>query len=411
MNLMNAINKTSLFDTAIIGGGIAGAGIARDGALRGLRVVLFEKNTCGSGTSSKSSRLIHGGLRYLEQAWFFCKKGNLLGAWENFSFVFFALKESVILERAAKPWVWPVKLIVPIYQQAGGPNIWSVYFGALFYGLLAFVTGNRRFPKILFGKAAVLKLIPNLNPRNLAGGVFLWDHQTDDQRLVLETTRSAEKYGAQIYEHAFVKNYQYDSQNDDYEIETVQNGKSIFFRARTLVNAGGPWVDQIRKSAKENNGELIVPVAGCHITLKRFTDYSVILRAEDRRVFFIMNINDHARIGTTERIAHNPDTVQATDEEVEYLLAALERYFPSMKVRLEDIVAKDAGIRPLAKLERSFMPHSISREHQIYKGPTGVFHVLGVKLTDHRRAAEDVVDCLMKKLGLSKPCLTHQIPL
>lgn len=408
---MTAINKTPLFDTALIGGGIAGAGIARDAALRGLSVVLFEKNTCGAGTSSKSSRLIHGGLRYLEQAWFFCKKGNFPEAWKNFSFVFFALKESMILERIAKHVVWPVQLIVPIYQQTGGSNIWSVYFGSFFYGLLAFITGNRRFPKILFGKTAVLKLIPNLNPKNLAGGVFLWDHQTDDQRLVLETIRSAEKYGAQIYEHTFVKSYRYNNRNNDYEIEAVQNGKSVFFRARTLVNAGGPWVDQIRKSAEENNGELIAPVAGCHIMLKRFTDHSVILRAEDRRVFFIMNINDHARIGTTERIDHNPDTVQATDEEVEYLLAALERYFPDMKIQLEDIVAKDAGIRPLAKPDHFFMPHSISREHQIDEGPTGVFHVLGVKLTDHRRAAEDVVDCLMKKLGLSKPCLTHQIPL
>ncbi|GEM_PF-1317310 len=402
--------ENTIFDVAIIGGGIAGAGIARDAALRGIKIVLFEKNTFGSGTSSKSSKLIHGGIRYLELSWIALKKAQLSEAWKNFKFVFSALKESAVLEKIAPGLIQPIQLVIPIYQRAG-QNIWSVYFGSLLYGVLAFLTGNGRFPKILPGKQAVLKLIPNLNPKNLAGGVIIWDHLTDDKRLVEETIRSAEQVGAETIEHAFVKSYQYDSNEQIYTLAVEQKNQTRSYSAKKIINAGGPWVDKIRDSAHEKTEEFIVPVAGSHIMLKRFTNYSVVLQADDKRIFFVINIGDSARVGTTERIHNDPDTVKPMAQEVEYLLCALERYFPEINIHSEDIISKEAGIRPLAKPKEALSPHSISREHEVRIGPTGVIHVLGVKLTDHRRAGEDVVNRIAKDLNVNTKSSTDRIPL
>ncbi len=400
--------QDAVFDVAIIGGGIAGAGIARDATLRGLKVVLLEKNTFGSGTSSKSSKLIHGGIRYLELAWLALKKGSLFEAWKNFNFVLSALKESAILEKIAGDLVKPIELVVPIYQSPGR-NIGSVYFGALLYGLLAFGSGNRRFPRILLGQKAVLKLIPNLNPKDLAGGVIIWDHWTDDKRLVNETIESARRFGAQAFEHAFVKSYQYDEQDQIYTAAVELNGQTRSFFTRKLINAAGPWIDKVRDSAHEKKGDFIIPVAGSHITLKRFTNYSVILEAGDKRIFFVINHDHHARVGTTERVYRDPDTLKPTEHEVEYLLCALERYFPGMNIKSEDVISKDAGIRPLAKPNETQSPHAISREHEIRTGPTGVIHVLGVKLTDHRRAAEEVVNKVVKELNLKARSVTDKV--
>lgn len=405
-----------IFDVAIIGGGIAGAGIARDAALRGLKVVLFEKATFGSGTSSKSSKLIHGGIRYLELAWLELKKGKCHEAWKNFRFVFSSLKESAILEKIAPEMVRPIELVVPIYKKEA-QNPLAVYLGTLFYGLLAFLTGNPKTPRILWGKKPVLRLIPHLNPKDLAGGVIIWDHIADDKRLVEETIRSAIQTGAQAFEHALVATYRHNTQTGLYELTVEQGGATKSYSALKLVNASGPWIDKVRHEAHEMGGNLIVPVAGSHITLKKFTDYSVILRAQDKRVFFVINTGGYSRVGTTERIHTDPDTLETREEEVEYLLCALERYFPGLHFESKDIIAKDSGIRPLAKPRDSQIPHAISREHEIRIGPTGVIHVLGVKLTDHRRAAEEVVDRIVVELvGIrpelkSKKTTTHLLAL
>jgi len=404
-----------IFDIAIIGGGIAGTAIARDASLRGARVILFEKSAFGSGTSGKSSKLIHGGIRYLELSWNALKRGQAAEGWKNFCFVISALRESALLERTAPDLIRPIELVIPIHRNEG-QNVWAVYLGAAFYGFLALLTGNRKGPRILAGQKAVLKLVPNLNPKGLAGGVVIWDHITDDKRLVEEIMHSAVQVGAQALEQTLVSNYRYDAENQFYEISAERNGTPQTYHARKLINASGPWVDKIRAKTGEKTDDFLVPVAGSHITVKRFTDYSVILRAQDKRIFFVINLGPHSRIGTTERIHKDPDTVQPLDEEVEYLLCALERYFPNVKLGPEDIVSKDSGIRPLAKPVKAQTPHDISREHEIRIGPTGVIHVLGVKLTDHRRAAKEVIDRLIPELKRFNPAiktktLTHQKPL
>jgi len=404
-----------IYDVALIGGGIAGAAIARDAALRGMRVVLFEKNTFGSGTSSKTSKLIHGGIRYLETSWRALKRGDFAEAGKNFRFVFVALHETHVLARIAPDLIRPLPLIIPIYKE-GGRNVWAVRFGALLYGLLALLTGSRHGPQILWTAKAVRARVPGLNPEGLAGGVLIWDHITDDVRLTQTVLRDARQRGVQAYEQTEVKTYRYEAEAQRYAIDVQQKNLTCTFYARVLINAGGPWVDEIRRRGGEPSENLIVPVAGSHIEVPAFMPASVILQAEDNRIFFVIRRGDRARVGTTERIQKNPDDLVTPAEDVTYLLRSLNRYFPDLKMTEKAILDRDTGIRPLARPRHALAPTDISREHEVYVGPAGVRHILGVKLTDHRRAAAQIVDAIVPLVrpwnpGIQSHSQTGHVPL
>ena len=411
-----AESAEAMYDIAVIGGGIAGGAIARDATLRNLRVILFEKNTFGSGTSSKSSKLIHGGIRYLETAWNDARRGKFDDAWKNFRFVFSSLKESGTLRRIAPDLLEPVPLLVPIYD-TGGRGRWTIAAGCLLYSLMAFLSGNRRFPHFLRTSKRVLKILPELNKEGLKGGVILWDHLTDDKKLVEETLRSAQKNGAVALDHAEVTTYRMDEPKNRYEIEIKREGKTEKYFAKKIINASGPWVDKLRARAGKTNEDFIAPVAGAHLVFKKFIPHSVILEAEDRRIFFVINRGDMSRVGTTERLFHaDPDTVTVTDDEVRYLLSALRHYFPSKDFNASQIIGTDCGIRPLAKPKDHVPPSEISREHEIRVDSLGVIHVLGVKLTDHRRAAEEIIDEIVPELQRSNSQIlrktrTNRLPL
>ena len=387
-------NEAKIYDAAIIGGGIAGAAIARDAALRGLSVVLFEKNTFGSGTSSKSSKLIHGGIRYLEIAWNALKRLDFREFRKNLRFVRLSLKESRILRHIAPDLVISLPLLVPLYKTDKRKPL-AVYAGAIAYFLLARLSGEARPPKIFFSKASFLKQLPQLKPEGLKGGVMIWDHLTDDLELVRRTARWAKVHGADCFENTEVVRYEADA--GVYKISVRQGGQEKNFYSRKLVDAAGPWVDRVRALGNEKNGDYILPVAGSHIEVKKFLPCSVLLQAEDNRVFFVINLKYTARIGTTEWLCRDPDRVTPPNQDVDYLLRSLSRYFPAEKIGSADILKKDAGVRPLAISPSTQDPNQTSRDHEIKTGPTGVLHVLGVKLTDHRRAAEAVVDRLTDK--------------
>ena len=390
------------YDIAIIGGGIAGAGIARDASLRGLQVALFEKNTFGSGTSSKSSKLIHGGIRYLETAWNALCRGYLKEAWKNFHFVFESLKESSILEKTAPDLVKPIPLVVPIVKKTGRGPI-TIYAGSILYYILALLAGRGRMPEIFWTKKSLLKKIPALNSEELLGGVLIWDHLTDDVRLVQAVVRSAVQAGTEAFEQTEVVGYRYEEGRGLYDVSVRQNGETRHYFSRKLIDASGPWVDKIRTLGGERYGDYLFPVAGSHITFKKFIPYSVILQAEDRRLFFVINIGENSRVGTTERIYEDPDALTTTEEEVDYLLRALKHYFPKISLEKKNILSRDSGIRPLVRPPMTVPAHDISREHEIRVGPSGVIHVLGVKLTDHRRAAEEIVDALIPEFSRIYP--------
>ena len=406
-----------IYDIAIIGGGIAGAGIARDASLREIRTVLFEAHTFGSGTSSKSSKLIHGGIRYLELAWIAFCRGALEEAWKNFRFVFSSLRECRTLEAIAPDLVKPLELVIPIYH-SDRRRPFMVFLGTLLYSALAILSGRGKLPRIFWSKKSILKKLPELNPENLAGGVLIRDHVTDDLALVQATIAAARRKGAVCLEKTKVTGFKYDFDKNLYKIRTEHASSSQFFYSRKLLNASGPWVDKTRELLhdKEYNENLIEPVAGSHITLKKFLPCSALLQAEDGRIFFVINREEEARIGTTEWPCKDPDKVKPREEDVEYLLQSLTKYFPAMKFSRKDILSSDAGVRPLAKPRKNQRSHEISREHEIHVDHSGVIHVLGVKLTDYRRAAEEIVDELVPELrrvnpGIKSKTLTHRIKL
>lgn len=386
---------SKIYDLAIIGGGIAGAGIAREAALRGLQVVLFEKNSFGSGTSSKSSKLIHGGIRYLEIAWDRLKKADLIGFLANFMFVFHSLEEARTLEKIAPGIVKPIPLLMPIYKSSPRKPF-AMRFGVYLYYFLARLTGPARLPKIFSTKEEVLKLIPELNSDGLSGAVLFWDRATDDLKLVQSTIESAKQNGAETHEFSLVKRYDWIEKEKFYDLEIIPHGH---FYAKKIINASGAWIDLVKNSSEKNLENYVEPIAGCHITLKKFLNQSFLLQAEDKRLFFIIQTGDFSRIGTTERFCATPDQVEATPEEVRYLLNQLRFYFPSKNFTEKDIISRDAGIRPLAKTKESSNPNAISREHKIYKTPLGIYHVAGVKLTDYRRAAEETIKAVFPDLN------------
>ena len=393
---MPEILENKIYDVAIIGGGIAGAAIADEASARGLRVVLFEKNTFGSGTSSKSSKLIHGGIRYLETAWQAFKRFDFLEGFKNFRFVFVSLQQSRLLQKTWPNLVKPIALFIPILKK-GNRSRWTVYAGCWIYFVLASFSGKALPPKFFWTKKSALEVMPDLDENNLIGGVLIWDHWTDDQKLVEATIARAAFNGAETFEHAEVLNYFYDNPNKHYEIKIKMPGEELKFLSKKLVNASGPWVDLVRAQNGPAKEHFLSTVAGAHLTLKKFLPHSVILEALDHRIFFVINIGDKARVGTTERFHENPDNVEPTEDEITYLLKNLRRYFPKMTFDPKDILSKDAGVRPLVKPKFEKSHHEISREHEIRQDALGVFHVLGVKLTDHRRAAKEAVDLILNR--------------
>lgn len=400
-----------IYDVGIVGGGIAGASVARDASLRGLRTVLFEKNTIGSGTSSRSSKLIHGGIRYLESAWNALIRWDLREFWTNLRFVFSSLRESKIIDVIAPAHVKLIPIVVPVYQ-SDKRGLFEIYIGSLIYFVLACLAGRSKFPKLLPSPTKVLRVLPGLNPAGLKGGVVIWDYLTDDLKLVEAIAASAKKSGAQIRKNSRVSSLEYDDKTGLYEITFEENGKLSNLSVRKLVNTAGPWIDKIRNLFGERRlKNVIFPIAGSHITTHKFIPASCLLQSRDGRFFFVINTGRFSRTGTTERLHRDPDTVKATDKEVRYLLNSLEHYFPKKHPKMGDIIQKDAGIRPLTRPRRRVKKSDISREHRILKDPHGMLSVVGVKLTDHRRAAEKTVNLIAKDLKNHSKCQTAKQPL
>lgn len=396
------------FDLVILGGGIAGAGIARDAALRGARVLLIEKNTFGSGTSSKSSRLIHGGIRYLELSWSAFCRGDFSEGWRNFRFVQSALKECRILESIAPGLIRPLPLLIPIYD-TDPRHPFTVYFGAWVYSLLSLLSGGGHRPIIYHGPQAVLRVLPQLRPEGLKGAIQIWDRVTDDRELVRQTIASARKSGAECLEKTSVSGWR---TKPDGDFEIVLSG-GIFagertVHTRTFVNATGPWVDGVRREFGKVERDLVSPIAGAHIMVPKFLPVSAILQARDKRIFFCINLEDTCRIGTTERPCSNPDKVEASENEINYLIESLAFYFPGENLSRQSILSSDAGIRPLHRPAKATSANATSREHAIVRDASGLVNVVGVKLTDHRRAAEDVMDFLLPELQHRNPSISKR---
>ncbi|MCG3177183.1 MAG: Aerobic glycerol-3-phosphate dehydrogenase [Candidatus Omnitrophica bacterium] len=406
--------QRSSYDLIIVGGGIAGAGVARDAALRGLATLVIDKREWGWATSSRSSRLIHGGIRYLENAWTHARAGRWRQALTELRYVRLALRECRTLERLAPDLVRPIELVIPLYR--GGPRRpATVRLGARLYALLAALSGDAKWPRLLRGPRQVSELLPGLRTEGLTGGIIIHDRTTDDRALVRATIGSAVAWGAHALERTELLSVRRGADGLFTVRARLEDGSERSWACRAVVDATGPWADRTAALGQAGPEPLIEQVAGAHIEITSFTGRSVILEAKDGRVFFMIEQGGRARVGTTERACGDPDGVSATREEIEYLLASLRHYFPERAWGLSEVLSADAGIRPLARSSEGEGPTRMSREHRIITTPDGVTHLTGVKLTDHRRAAEETLDRLARS-GVFRgvhvgSCRTSRVPL
>jgi len=374
-------------DLLVIGGGIVGAGVARDAAMRGMRTVLVEQNDLAFGTSSRSSRLVHGGLRYLEH-------GEL-------RLVFESLRERAILRRIAPHLVWPLPFVFPVHD---GDRLrrWQLAAGMWMYDLLALFRNVS--PHKMLGKRALLSREPGLRATGLRGGARYFDAQCDDARLVVATARSAHEHGATILTYTTVTGLVRDQDRvTGAQVRDVRTGREATLRASMVVNATGPWADQIRRLEDPRAPRLLRLTKGTHAVVprERLGNHEAITFTSplDGRMMFILPWGAWSYIGTTDTdTAESPDEVRASSEDVRYLLRSANSRFPNAHLGEEDVVATWAGLRPLIE-DGAIGATAVSREHVVTDGPGGMVTVAGGKLTTYRLMAAQVVDHVVKRLN------------
>jgi glycerol-3-phosphate dehydrogenase len=388
------------FDVVVIGGGITGAGVARDAALRGLQVALFERADFASGTSSRSSRLIHGGVRYLEH-------GHL-------RLVFEASRERRILLRIAPHLVRPLPFTWPVYEGARISRL-KLALGLGLYDVLAMFRNVARHS--FLSRRDVHRLEPALATESLVGGARYHDAATDDARLTLANVLAAREAGATVLNHAEVTGIaRVGGRAAGVHVYDRVSDTAFAVRAAEIVNAAGPWSDDVRSLEQHASSLGVTGSAGAHIALRRDRvgnrEAITMIHPVDGRVLFTLPAVDHTIVGTTETVT-TPGTreIRATREDVAYLLGAANQYFPRAKLRDDDVVAAWSGIRPLAHVLEGHELGSASREHTIERGPGGVIHVTGGKLTTYRSMAEEVMDALTDGESLPNRGLTARRPL
>lgn len=378
-------------DVLVVGGGVTGAGIARDAARRGLRTALVEQRDLAFGTSSRSSKLVHGGLRYLEQY--------------EFSLVFEAVSERRILMDIAPHLVNPLGFVFPVYQQSRKP-LWIVNAGMWVYdGLSLF-----RSPKLhrTLTPTQAKDELPALRQEGLTGAPLFYDCATDDARLTLETALDAAQSGATVATWSKVKSFLKDEQGRvaGAVVEDAFTGTLREIRARAVVNATGPWTDRTLAMSRPQAGKLLRPTKGIHIVVdatKLPLSHAVVcFHPSDGRVLFAIPWGDRTYIGTTDTdFEGDPADVAAEAADVRYLIDASLFYFPNHPLEPGDVIATWAGLRPLiAPQGESLGESQVSREHSILVGEDGLVTVAGGKLTTYRRMAAEVVDTTVKLLRL-----------
>ena len=382
-------------DVLVVGGGITGAGIARDAALRGFRTAVVEKADFASGTSSHSSRLIHGGLRYLEQY--------------EFRLVREASRERRVLLQVAPHLVHPLAFVLPSYRGARVPA-WRLRAGLWLYDLLAGFR-NVRLHRWLRRKAT-LRLEPGLRDKDLQGAALYYDAQTDDARLTLATMRAAAHAGALVASHASVTALlKPDGRVRGATVRDALSGRDYAIRALVVVNATGPWVDELRRLEAPDAEPLLRLTRGAHVAVPRqrlgHTRALTLTSPLDGRVMFVLPWGDLSYIGTTDTDDDTaPDDVRATGEDVVYLLRSANWFFPTARLSPRDVVATWAGLRPLLRPDGGgegsgggpVAPSDASREHRVVESPGGLLTIAGGKLTTHRLMARDVVDRVALRL-------------
>lgn len=379
-------------DLLIVGGGIVGSGVARDAAMRGLRVGLVDQQDFAAGTSSRSSRLLHGGLRYLEQG--------------RVGLVHEASVEKKAIHKIAPHLAEPLGFIFPAYRGEGRP-MWQLRIGVKIYDLLC---GGRNFePSRGFTRAETQQMLPALDAENLRGSVRYFDALTNDARLVIDTLRSAEAHGAVLLNYTRFHDARKNGDGWSCQLEDRTNGRSCQVRARAIVNATGPWADKVPHSAVK-----LRLSKGIHIVIdrSRLPIPSAVVITEGKRILFVLPWGERVIIGTTDTDYRGaPEDVSVDQDDIAYVLRTVNEFFPRVALAESDLVSSWAGVRPLiANPDGS--PSDISRAHQIRCPEPGWWDIAGGKLTTYRLMSEQAVDQIVKYVGAkAAPCRTALEPL
>ena len=389
------------FDLVVIGGGITGGGIALDAASRGLKVALLEKGDFASGTSSKSTKLIHGGLRYLKQFDFWLVKE--VGS------------ERAIVHKLAPHLVLPEKMLLPLIEN-GSYGKWLTSIGLKVYDILAQVTGDDK--RKMLEKKEAMKLEPLLPKKILNGAGYYAEYRTDDARLTIENIKTSLLFGAQALNYAKVNEFIYDNEKiaGVKAIDTV-TGKEFTIKSKYVISAAGPWVDELRSLNNSKKGKQLHLTKGVHLVFpyeKLPVKQSCYFDIPDGRMMFAIPRGKVTYVGTTDtNFNDNKENVRTDLADAIYLISAVNNMFPAINLELEDIVSSWAGLRPLIH-EEGKSASELSRKDEIFVSDTGLISIAGGKLTGYRKMAERVVDRIAKKMEEEhdtelKECYTEKI--
>jgi glycerol-3-phosphate dehydrogenase len=379
-------------DVLVVGGGIVGAGVSRDAALRGFHTVLVDRSDFASGTSSRSSRLLHGGMRYLAQG--------------RIGLVHEASREKRVLGRIAPHLAEPLAFIFPGRKETSWPR-WKLAIGAKLYDLLC---GMRNFggSKVL-SRRATLDLLPGLSERNLTGSVRYFDALTNDARLVIDTLRSAARHGAAAFNYVQLIEARREGNEWHCELADSWSGKTYTVRARTVVNASGPWSDKL-----PNSKTSLRLTKGVHLVVDRdrLPVPDAVVMAEGERILFAIPWGERVILGTTDTDYDGPLECPTCDEvDIKYVLEVVNDAFPRAGLSAADIVSTWAGLRPLVA-DPHGKPSDISRRHEITMTHPGWWDVTGGKLTTYRLMAQETVDAIATYSDRTRSrCNTAKLPL
>lgn len=379
--------KSKKYDLVIIGGGITGAGIARDAASRGMSVCLLEANDFAQGTSSRSSKLIHGGIRYLENY--------------DFKLVFEALSERSHLFEMAPHLVHPLQFQIPIFKESR-VSYFLMGVGMWLYDILSLFQAPE--PHRGMNSFDSLSFQPLLKKENLIGSYLYWDAYMDDDRLAIETVRSAHSFGADSANFTRVEHVQ--KIDDGYSVEFVDvlNKKNATIATKSVISCVGPWTDILGSKVNSKWEKKLRATKGVHLILpkeKLELNSAVVMGAEKgNRIIFGIPRGNFSIIGTTDTdFDGNPENVNTSIEDVNYLLNIVNSYFPKAQIRPQDIVSSYSGVRPLVS-DGSSSEGKTSREHLIFKDNKGMYFIAGGKYTTYRKMAQDAVEKILTEFSI-----------
>jgi len=383
-NILIEHSTKEKFDLIVIGGGITGAGIALDAVSRGMKVMLIEKDDFASGTSSKSTKLIHGGLRYLKQF--------------DFKLVREVGQERAIVHRNAPHLVYPEPMLLPVIKE-GSLGKSTTAFALWLYETLAGVKSSEK--RKMLTKEATLIVEPLLNEELVIGGALYTEYRTDDARLTIEILKTAVSYGSICLNYMEANSFIYENEKViGVSVTDKISEKESHFYGTNIINAAGPWVDELREKDGSKQGKMLHLTKGIHLVFSRKCfplKQAVYFDVSDGRMIFAIPKDNNVYIGTTDvDYKEHKDNIEVTKEEASYLISGAKKMFPKLNLDLKNVTSSWAGLRPLIHQDGK-SPSELSRKDELFVSKSGLISIAGGKLTGYRKMAEKSVDLIVKR--------------